>query len=329
MRIRAWLPQVAQAAILGDALLASWHWRFCGPAEPVESGPELIVADLAWAAMDVLPEAPATGGAWIFLSGRASPWLSSPDAHFLPGAFDLEILRNRLLAWAWLRGRICPLLFGGRPCQIINGSLSLSRFAERIAPAAWSWDAAVQPVLPTGGDIVLRVDTPERTWLALADASGHGESAALDAALLMLALSQSGLDMALGAALLGDVNRFLHRHSGEGRYVAAIIIEIDRRGRLRLFNAAMPDALIRAASGAWQRLRSAAPPLGLRPEWPEAAATQLSAPSGTEVWAHSDGVPEGALPFSSSRRDVSVMRRALLDSHGDDMSFLRLVFPDA
>ena len=113
-----------------------------------------------------------------FLSGRAAPWLSSPNIHFLRGGFDMELLRQRLLAWCWQQQSLCPCLFGKAAFDIINGAMSLYRSADS-PPHLFPLEVSVKPVEASGGDVVLRADLPDRTLLILADASGHGQGSVL------------------------------------------------------------------------------------------------------------------------------------------------------
>ena len=303
MRIRAWLSADAEARVRNDPWLSALDWWFCGGADFAVGGrQDLWLTDLSDAPLDLCEQWEGGKPLWVFLSGRAAPWLSSPHIHFLRGGFDVELLRSRLLAWCWQQQKLCPCLFGGAAFDIINGAMSLYRSPDSASAPMFPLEVSVKPVEASGGDVVLRADLPERTLLILADASGHGQGSALDAALLVLGVSCCLRSQPLSSAALTELNAFMFRHVADGRYVGAALLEIDWVGRqLRLVNAGMPDILLFLSSRLERRFPSMSSPLGLRADIEPRQPLTLPWVAGQHFLAHSDGMEESDLPYLLSR----------------------------
>ena len=345
MRIRAWLSADAEARVRSDPWLSALDWRFCGGADFAVGGrQDLWLTDLSDAPLALCEQWESGKPLWVFLSGRAAPWLSSPNIHFLRGGFDMELLRQRLLAWCWQQQSLCPCLFGKAAFDIINGAMSLYRSADS-PPHLFPLEVSVKPVEASGGDVVLRADLPDRTLLILADASGHGQGSVLDAALLVLGASRCLLSQALSPETLAELNAYMFRHVADGRYVGAALLEIDWPGRqVRVLNAGMPDILLFLSSRLERRFPSMCSPLGLSGDIEPRVPLTLPWAEGQHFLAHSDGMEESDLPYLLSRL-LSLSGIAAAGSFGygplpsiplgfaspynDDMSSLAFAVPTA
>ncbi len=156
---------------------------------------------------------------------------------------------------------------------------------------------AVQPSHGVSGDAVAAWRTPSGGLLAmLADATGHGLAAAGS---LLPALQVFYAEAATGrraGAVAREINRCLQSAGRTGRFIAAVIVEIDPDGRrAAVWNGGMP-------AGLWfggQReiptdaLHSRQLPLGILGDAQfDATCTSLDTGAGGHLMLFSDGLIE-------------------------------------
>lgn len=133
-------------------------------------------------------------------------------------------------------------------------------------PALAGWDVAAlyQPVIQVGGDIYDWLRLPDgRVFFWIADATGHGASAALLTTLAKLLFRHAAAQSASPAAILSAVNVDF-RATFHGRsLLSAMGIAFDpATGAVTMAGAGHPPLLALRAGGAVEAFRSQCPPLG-------------------------------------------------------------------
>lgn len=131
-------------------------------------------------------------------------------------------------------------------------------------------------------------------WL-LADATGHGLSAAIS----LIPVTQVFYSMTskgyLLSAIVGEMHKQLRQYIPAHRFVCTLAIELDPdRNSLLLWNGGMPDALLTdGAGGLHRRFFSQHLPLGLQGAGGfDNQVEQCQYPDGAVLFACSDGLPE-------------------------------------
>ncbi len=149
-------------------------------------------------------------------------------------------------------------------------------------PPLPGWDVAAhyQPVIQVGGDIFDWLRLPDgRSFFWIADATGHGASAALHTALAKLLFRHAAAETSSPAAILRAVNRdYLATFKGRSLMTAMGVALDPGTGRLSCAGAGHPPLLLRRADGRTDTLRSQCPPLGLTPDLAPAEDAATLAP---------------------------------------------------
>jgi serine phosphatase RsbU (regulator of sigma subunit) len=147
--------------------------------------------------------------------------------------------------------------------------------------AGWDLAALYQPVIQVGGDVYDWLRLPDgRTFFWIADATGHGASAALLTTLAKLLFRHAAAQSASPAAILRDVNAdFRATFHGRSLLTAMAIALNPATGALTMAGAGHPPLLVFRAGGAVETLRSQCPPLGAARDLEPAEATLTLAPS--------------------------------------------------
>lgn len=128
------------------------------------------------------------------------------------------------------------------------------------------------------GDVIVAGDTPDgRIQVLLADATGHGLAAALNVIPVIevfYGMNDKGLPI---EEIARELNSKLHKIMPTDRFVAAVILSIDRNaGEIRAWNGGIPYAAFIGAGGAvLHEWRSINPPLGLLDEARFESATEV------------------------------------------------------
>lgn len=160
-------------------------------------------------------------------------------------------------------------------------------------PALPGWDLAAhyQPVIQVGGDIYDWLKLSDgRLFFWIADATGHGASAALLTALAKLLFRHATALSASPAEILRTVNTDF-RASFKGRsMLTAMGVALDpASGELSMAGAGHPPLLVtRSGGGVVEALRSQCPPLGLQADLAPSESTVSLAP-GEGFFLFTDG----------------------------------------
>lgn len=129
----------------------------------------------------------------------------------------------------------------------------------------WEVAAAYRPVIQVGGDIYgwLRM-SDGRTLFWMADATGHGASAALLTTLAKLLFHHGIVEHTKPAEIMRAVNNDFRSIFGARNFMTAMCVAVDpQTGRATVVGAGHPPLLVRRKDGATESIPSSAPPLGL------------------------------------------------------------------
>ena len=134
-------------------------------------------------------------------------------------------------------------------------------------PALPGWEVAAyyRPVIQVGGDIYgwLRM-RDGRILFWIADATGHGASAALLTALAKLLFHHGSVEHDAPAAIMQAVNSDFRNIFGARSFMTAMCVALDpTSGRANVVGAGHPPLLIARHEGGADSVASSAPPLGL------------------------------------------------------------------
>jgi len=173
-----------------------------------------------------------------------------------------------------LRSFVDSLLARQQFHQLLEQALHVqTSLLPRHLPAPPGFELAVKarPAEIVGGDIYDVVSFgPDAIGVCVADATGHGLPAALQARDVIIGL-RMGIEQQLRmVATVEKLSRILAGSSAPGRYVSLFFGEIDRDGHLLYINAGHPPPLLIRAGGKVERLRTSGPILGIdrRPPHP-------------------------------------------------------------
>jgi len=131
--------------------------------------------------------------------------------------------------------------------------------------AGWQIAHCYRPVIQVGGDIYGWLPVKDgRTLFWIADATGHGASAALITTLAKLLFHHANIDHAAPAALMDAVNADFRSIFGARSFMTAMCVALDpKTGKASVVGAGHPPLLVRRRGGAVESIASVAPPLGL------------------------------------------------------------------
>jgi sigma-B regulation protein RsbU (phosphoserine phosphatase) len=164
----------------------------------------------------------------------------------------------------------------------------------------WEVAAVYRPVIQVGGDIYgwLRM-TDGRTLFWIADATGHGASAALLTTLAKLLFHHGSAENPRPAEIMSAVNTDLRSIFGARSFMTAMCVALDpATGKASVVGAGHPPLLVTRQGQAAELIVSAAPPLGVldRTEFLE---TPIELSPGDGFFLHTDGL------YVSSGRNVA------------------------
>lgn len=160
-------------------------------------------------------------------------------------------------------------------------------------PALEGWDVAAcyRPVIQVGGDIYgwLRM-ADGRTLFWIADATGHGASAALLTTLAKLLFHHGTVEHTMPAEIMRAVNNDFRSIFGARSFMTAMCVALDpASGRATVVGAGHPPLLVAHADGRDEAIASSAPPLGLL-ERSEFTETNVDLAPGDTFFLYTDGV---------------------------------------
>ena len=168
---------------------------------------------------------------------------------------------------------------------------------QAIIPSAippligWSMQTIYRPLVQVGGDVFgWRPLSHGRTLLWLADATGHGASAALLTTLCALLFNRGCETEAEPSAILRCVNREFFGVFRGRSFMTACCAVIDGKGALSFASAGHPPLLVRRADG---RVESAGPHgtmLGIYADLPLQSETRMHLSTGDAGLIYSDGL---------------------------------------
>ncbi len=129
----------------------------------------------------------------------------------------------------------------------------------------WEIAACYRPVIQVGGDIYGWLGMKDgRILLWIADATGHGASAALLTTLAKLLFHHGSMEHGAPAAIMQAVNNDFRTIFGARSFMTAMCVALEPgTGRAGVVGAGHPPLLISRKSGATESISSATPPLGL------------------------------------------------------------------
>jgi sigma-B regulation protein RsbU (phosphoserine phosphatase) len=160
-------------------------------------------------------------------------------------------------------------------------------------PVLPGWDIAAcyRPVIQVGGDIYgwLRM-ADGRTLFWIADATGHGASAALLTTLAKLLFHHGAVEHQEPAEIMEAVNNDFRSIFGARSFMTAMCVALDPvTGRASVVGAGHPPLLVARRNGGTESIPSSAPPLGLL-ERSEFVETKIDLEPGDLFFLYTDGL---------------------------------------
>jgi len=160
-------------------------------------------------------------------------------------------------------------------------------------PVLPGWDIAAcyLPVIQVGGDIYgwLRM-ADGRTLFWIADATGHGASAALLTTLAKLLFHHGTAEHNEPAEIMEAVNKDFRSIFGARSFMTAMCVALDPgTGRASVVGAGHPPLLVARSGGRTEEIASSAPPLGLL-ERSEFLETEIGLERGDAFFLYTDGL---------------------------------------
>jgi sigma-B regulation protein RsbU (phosphoserine phosphatase) len=167
------------------------------------------------------------------------------------------------------------------------------------APQLEGWEIATcyRPVIEVGGDIYGSLPIDNGRWLFwIADATGHGASAALLTTLAKLLFHYGGEQRDEPAAVMQAVNDDLRGIFSGHSFMSAMCLALDpQTGRASVVGAGHPPLLVTRFGRGTEAIASSAPPLGLI-EQSEFTETILELNPGDAFTLYTDGLFGAAVP---------------------------------
>jgi serine phosphatase RsbU (regulator of sigma subunit) len=161
------------------------------------------------------------------------------------------------------------------------------------SPALPGWDVAAvyQPVIQVGGDIYgWQRMADGRTLFWIADATGHGASAALLTTLAKLLFQHGSVEHNKPAEIMRAVNNDFRSIFGARSFMTAMCVALDPdTGRATVVGAGHPPLIVARTGGSTQSIPSSAPPLGLV-ERSQFIETDVDLVTGDTFLLYTDGV---------------------------------------
>jgi phosphoserine phosphatase RsbU/P len=155
----------------------------------------------------------------------------------------------------------------------------------------WEIAACYRPVIQVGGDIYgwLRM-ADGRTLFWIADATGHGASAALLTTLAKLLFHHGTAENNEPAEIMKAVNNDFRSIFGARSFMTAMCVALDATtGRASVVGAGHPPLLVARTGGRTESIPSSAPPLGLL-ERSEFIETGVDLEPGDAFFLYTDGI---------------------------------------
>ena len=198
-------------------------------------------------------------------------------------------------------------------------------------PALDGWDVAAvyRPVIQVGGDIYgwLRM-ADGRTLFWIADATGHGASAALMTTLAKLLFHHGSVEHNEPAAIMRAVNHDFRSIFGARSFMTAMCVALDAaNGRATVVGAGHPPLLVARQDGSTESIASSAPPLGLV-EHSDFTEADVDLQQGDAFFLYTDGV-YGAEKAGAARLTPATLGEMLQPTTPDAQTLLTRVIEQA
>jgi len=131
--------------------------------------------------------------------------------------------------------------------------------------AGWAIAACYRPVIEVGGDIYGWLPIKNDRWLFwIADATGHGASAALMTTLAKLLFHHGHVEHDRPAAIMEAINNDLRGIFAGRSFMSAMCVALDpKSGEAKVVGAGHPPLLVTRFGRGTEAIPSSAPPLGL------------------------------------------------------------------
>lgn len=198
-------------------------------------------------------------------------------------------------------------------------------------PALPGWDvaAAYRPVIQVGGDIYGWFRMPDnRTLFWIADATGHGASAALLTTLAKLLFHHGGHEHTEPEQIMRAVNNDFRSIFGARSFMTAMCVALDAEtGRASVVGAGHPPLIVARASGQTETVPSSAPPLGII-ERSEFKAVDVTLRNGDAFFLYTDGL-HGSRQDRNPRRASERVAAMLQPLNGSAQTLLGRVMHNA
>jgi serine phosphatase RsbU (regulator of sigma subunit) len=170
----------------------------------------------------------------------------------------------------------------------------------------WEIAACYRPVIQVGGDIYGWLRMPDgRTLFWIADATGHGASAALLTTLAKLLFHHGTVENSEPAKIMENVNNDFRSIFGARSFMTAMCVALDATtGQATVVGAGHPPLLVARAGGRTESLPSSVPPLGLL-ERSEFIESIVDLEPGDALLLYTDGIygsGHGENPLLSAKR---------------------------
>ena len=155
----------------------------------------------------------------------------------------------------------------------------------------WDIAACYRPVIQVGGDIYGWIRMADgRTLFWIADATGHGASAALLTTLAKLLFHHGTVENNEPAGIMEAVNNDFRSIFGARSFMTAMCVALDpATGRASVVGAGHPPLLVARTNGRTESVPSSAPPLGLL-ERSEFVETRIDLEPGDVFFLYTDGL---------------------------------------
>ncbi len=163
-----------------------------------------------------------------------------------------------------------------------------------LALPGWEVATCYRPVIQVGGDIYgwLRM-SDRRTLFWIADATGHGASAALLTTLAKLLFHHGSMERSEPEEIMKAVNKDFRSIFGARSFMTAMCVALNwKSGEAAVVGAGHPPLLVIRSNGGTESFRSSAPPLGLV-EQSQFTETAIILKPGDAFLLYTDGLYSG------------------------------------
>jgi len=244
------------------------------------------------------------------LIGRDPAYILSLGIRHHGSEEDLQVLLETIRASVGLKLREQALTNQMRQARVIQQSLVPARLPDL---AGFDLAAVSHPAEEVGGDVYdVQIVEEGVLGVMIADASGHGLPAALQARDVVTGLRMGQAGGEKITATVGRLNRVIHRSGLSSRFISLFYGELDESGNLAYVNGGHPSPLLFTPTGEVFELKSCGPVLG---PLPEAAYRRgyITMRPGEVLILFTDGVTERLHPDSAGDEEPEG------DEMGDDI----------